>query len=37
MIIDRHGIVQAQSDALGTPDLQNETYLRSVIGSLLKR
>ena len=36
MIIDRHGIVQAQSDALGTPDLQNETYLRRLIGDLLK-
>src|SRR5439155_20177052 len=36
MIIDRHGVVQAQSDALGTPDLQNETYLRRLIGDLLK-
>jgi peroxiredoxin len=36
MVIDRHGIVQAQSDALGTPDLQNETYLRKLIGDLLK-
>jgi peroxiredoxin len=37
MIVDRHGVVQAQSDAQGTPDLQNEAYLRRVIGGLLKR
>jgi len=37
MIIDRHGIVQAQSDAQGTPQLQDETYLRGLIGDLLKR
>jgi len=37
MIIDRHGIVQAQSDAQGTPDLQNETYLRTLIHGLLKQ
>jgi peroxiredoxin len=37
MVIDRHGIVQAQSDPLGTPDLQNETYLRKLIGDLLKK
>jgi peroxiredoxin len=36
MIIDRHGVVQAQSDAQGTPDLQDETYLRRFIGELLK-
>jgi hypothetical protein len=29
--------VRAQSDAQGTPDLQNETYLRKMIGDLLKR
>jgi hypothetical protein len=29
--------VQAQSDPLGTPDLQNETYLRKLIGDLLKK
>jgi peroxiredoxin len=36
MIIDRQGRVQAQSDPQGTPDLQNEAYLRGVIGRLLK-
>jgi peroxiredoxin len=36
MIIDRRGVVQAQSDPQGTPDLQNETYLRKLIGGLLK-
>jgi peroxiredoxin len=35
MIVDRHGMVQAQSDAQGTPDLQNETYLRKLIADLL--
>jgi len=37
MVIDRHGIIQAQSDALGTPELQNETYLRRFISDLLHR
>jgi hypothetical protein len=37
LIVDRHGVVQAQSDAQGTADLQNETYLRKFIGDLLKR
>jgi peroxiredoxin len=37
LIVDRHGVVRAQSDAQGTPDLQNETYLRKMIGDLLKR
>jgi peroxiredoxin len=37
MIIDRHGVVQAQSDVQGTPNLQNETYLRGLIGDLLKK
>jgi len=37
MIIDRHGIVQAQSDAQGTPELQDEAYLRGLIGDLLKK
>jgi peroxiredoxin len=36
MIIDRRGVVQAQSDPQGTPDLQNATYLRKLIGGLLK-
>ena len=37
MIIDRRGVVQAQSDPQGTPDLQNETYLRGLIGDLLRQ
>ena len=36
IIIDRQGNIQAQSDAQGTPDLQNEAYLRALIGGLLK-
>ena len=36
MIIDREGNVQVQSDAGGTPNLQNETYLRELIGRLLQ-
>jgi peroxiredoxin len=36
LVIDRQGVVRAQSDALGTPDLQDETYLRRLIGDLLK-
>lgn len=36
MIIDRRGNIRAQSDPLGTPELQNETYLREFIGKLLK-
>lgn len=34
-VIDRKGMIRAQSDPLGTPDLQNETYLRNLIESLL--
>ena len=37
MIIDRQGVVQAQSDAQGAPDLQNEANLRGLIGNLLKK
>jgi len=37
MIIDRTGIVREQSDAQGTANLQNEAYLRELIGGLLKR
>jgi peroxiredoxin len=36
MIIDREGRVQVQSDAGGTPSLQNEAYLRELIGGLLQ-
>jgi cytochrome oxidase Cu insertion factor (SCO1/SenC/PrrC family) len=34
-VIDRKGMIRAQSDPLGTPDLQNETYLRNLIETLL--
>ena len=37
MVIDRRGVVQAQSEAQGTPDLQDEAFLRGLIGDLLKR
>jgi peroxiredoxin len=37
MIIDRQGRVQAQSDAGGTPNLQNESYLREFISGLLQQ
>ena len=36
IVIDRQGIVQAQSDAQGTSTLQDENYLRELIGKLLK-
>lgn len=36
LIIDRHGQVRAQSEPLGTPQLQDETYLRGLIEGLLK-
>jgi len=35
MIVDRNGVVQAQSDAQGTPELQDESHLREIIGRLL--
>ena len=35
VIIDRKGMVRAQSDFLGTPQLQDESYLRSFLGELL--
>jgi peroxiredoxin len=35
-VIDKKGMIRAQSEALGTPNLQDETYLRGLIDSLLK-
>ena len=35
VIIDRKGVIRAQSAARGTTDLQNETYLRKYLGELL--
>jgi peroxiredoxin len=35
MVIDRHGVVRAQSQLLGSAELQDESYLRSFLGGLL--
>jgi peroxiredoxin len=34
-IIDRKGVIRAQSESRGTADLQTETYLRKYLGELL--
>jgi peroxiredoxin len=36
VVIDRNGMIRAQSAATGTAELQDEAYLRSYLGSLLK-
>ena len=36
VIVDRNGFVRAQSDASGTPELQDETYVRGLVEQLLK-
>jgi peroxiredoxin len=36
MIIDKKGVIRAQSDPKGTDKLQTEDYLRNYIGELLK-
>jgi len=36
LIVDRKGTVRAQSDFLGTEQLQDETYVRKFLGDLLK-
>ena len=36
VIIDKKGIIRAQSDPLGSEELSSETYLRKFIGDLLK-
>lgn len=36
MIIDRHGTIRAQSELLGSAELQDESYLRSFLSGLLK-
>jgi thiol-disulfide isomerase/thioredoxin len=36
VVIDRSGQVRAQSDPAGTPQLAEESYLRGLIGALLK-
>jgi len=35
-VIDKKGMIRAQSDVLGTPALQNEAYLRNLVLMLLK-
>ena len=36
LVIDRKGMVQAQSEVGGTPNLQDEQYLRTLLDKLLK-
>jgi len=36
VIVDRRGVIRAQSDLLGSAELQDESYLRSFLGELLK-
>ena len=36
VIIDRGGVIRAQSDFMGTSELQDEAYLRRFIGRLLE-
>jgi peroxiredoxin len=35
-VVDRKGIVRAQSEPLGTAELQDETYMRAFLSGLLK-
>lgn len=36
LIVDRQGVVRAQSESLGSAELQDEAYLRTFLGNLLK-
>jgi hypothetical protein len=36
VVIDREGVIRAQSGNNGDPLLENENYLRNLIGSLLQ-
>jgi len=36
VVIDRQGMIRAQSGPNGDPNLENETYLRNLLDSLLK-
>lgn len=36
VVIDRHGMIRAQSSGQGTAELQDETYMRSLLDGLLK-
>jgi hypothetical protein len=35
-VIDKKGMIVAQSEAMGTPALQDENYMRTLIDKLLK-
>ena len=37
VIVDRKGVIRAQSDSMGTSELQDEAYLRRFIGGLLEK
>jgi hypothetical protein len=37
VILDRHGVIQVQSDPQGSAELQDENHLRAVLGDLLKQ
>ncbi len=37
VVIDRKGMIRAQSDAAGTPELQEEGHLKAMLTPLLKR
>ncbi len=37
VVIDRRGMIRAQSSGQGTAELQDETYLRSLLDGLLKK
>jgi hypothetical protein len=35
VILDRNGVIRAQSEFMGSAELQDETYLRHFLGELL--
>lgn len=36
IVIDKKGVIRAQSEPMGSPNLQDETYIRGMIDGLLK-
>jgi peroxiredoxin len=36
LVVDRRGVVRAQTEAMGSPELQDEVYMRSFLDGLLK-
>lgn len=36
LVVDRRGVVRAQTNAMGSPELQDEAYMRSFLDGLLK-